>query len=395
MQLELISHNEDLNLLIEKGYDIEVDGGYLLVHHIPYLNSELNICYGTLVSTLNIRSDNVLLKPDNHVIYFKGGRPYNVDGEPVTGIEHEVRDIVLGNITVNRSFSNRPNDGYSNYYEKVKRYSDIISDPVKSLDANITEKTFKTANDIIERKYKTVFNYIDTNSIRAKIDSVNLKLSDQKIAIVGVGGTGSYILDLVSKSPVSEIHIFDGDDFQLHNAFRAPGAASVEVLSRELGKVEYLSSIYSNMHKYIISHKVFLDETNLELLDEMTFVFLCIDKNGPRKLLVEHLVNKEIPFIDVGIGVNEVDGKISGLIRTTTVTKHEANHVSDLIPLTDNEVVNDYSTNIQVAELNALNACLAVVKWKQLCGFYVDAANHFNSVFMLDTSSIVHSNDEA
>lgn len=394
MQQELISRNKDLKLLREEGYDIEVDGGYLLVHHIPYLNKELKICYGTLVSTLNLGAENILFNPETHVIHFKGDRPYNVDGVPITGIEHEIREYVLGNITINRSFSNKPEEGYSNYYEKVKRYSDIISAPAKSLDSSVTEKTFKAVNEVFEKEYKTVFNYIDTNSIRSKIDAVNLKLTGHKIAIVGVGGTGSYILDLVAKAPVSEIHLFDGDDFQLHNAFRAPGAASKEILKMKLCKTDYLSSIYSKMHKNVISHNVFLNETNLELLDEMTFLFLCIDKNNARKLLVEYLMKKEIPFIDVGLGVHEVDGKLTGLIRTTTVTKLESNHVSELIPLNDKEVGNDYSTNIQIAELNALNACLAVIKWKQLYGFYFDASNSFNNVFMIDTSNIMHSSNE-
>jgi hypothetical protein len=37
----------------------------------------------------------------------------------------------------------------------------------------------------------------------------------------GLGGTGSYILDLVSKTPVNEILLFDSDDFLQHNAFRS------------------------------------------------------------------------------------------------------------------------------------------------------------------------------
>jgi tRNA A37 threonylcarbamoyladenosine dehydratase len=38
---------------------------------------------------------------------------------------------------------------------------------------------------------------------------VTAKLEGKKIAIVGVGCTGSYILDLVAKTPVSEIHMYD------------------------------------------------------------------------------------------------------------------------------------------------------------------------------------------
>ena len=32
-----------------------------------------------------------------------------------------------------------------------------------------------------------------------------------KVAIVGLGGSGSYILDLIAKTPICEIHLYDGD----------------------------------------------------------------------------------------------------------------------------------------------------------------------------------------
>jgi hypothetical protein len=35
----------------------------------------------------------------------------------------------------------------------------------------------------------------------------------------------------------------------------------------------------------------------------------------------------------------------------------------------------DYGRNIQVADLNALNALMAVMRWKRYLGFYADAAN--------------------
>lgn len=101
-----------------------------------------------------------------------------------------------------------------------------------------------------------VFKYPDTNSSRAGIEFLNRKFENQKIAIIGLGGTGSYILDQVAKTPVKEIHIFDGDEFQLHNAFRSPGAVSSEKLETENGikKVDYYYGIYSNMHAGIKVH---------------------------------------------------------------------------------------------------------------------------------------------
>ena len=49
-----------------------------------------------------------------------------------------------------------------------------------------------------------------------------------------------------------------------------------------------------------------------------------------------------------------------------------------------------YSRNIQIAELNALNAALAVIKWKKLLGFYRDLENEHFSAYTLDGNVIVN-----
>jgi hypothetical protein len=52
----------------------------------------------------------------------------------------------------------------------------------------------------------------------------------------------------------------------------------------------------------------------------------------------------------------------------------------ELAPLADSEV-DLYRTNIQIAELNALNACLAVIRFKQLRGFYSEELPHYHLLF--------------
>jgi hypothetical protein len=42
-----------------------------------------------------------------------------------------------------------------------------------------------------------------------------------------------------------------------------------------------------------------------------------------------------------------------------------------------------YRTNIQIGELNALNACLAVVRFKQLRGFYFEEVPYYHLLFGL------------
>lgn len=389
MSQQLINHSQDLKRLRDEGFEIEVRGGHLLVHHIPYVESNKVIQYGVLVSTLTLKNGTTTAVPDNHVIHFIGDNPCNIDGTVITAIQHDNSARNFDGIAISRSFSNKPPHGYPNYYEKVKRYVDIISAPAKYLDSTVTEKTFKVIPD---NANETVFRYIDTNSSRANIDLINSKFNGQKVAIIGLGGTGAYVLDLIAKTPVSKIHVFDGDDFDQHNAFRSPGAASIDDLNKNQRKAEYLSGIYANMHKHIISHSYYVLKDNIQELDQMSFVFVCVDKNSVRNMIVNYLVLVGIPCIDVGLGVETVDDKLRGATRVTTVTKAKNDHFSTRVFAEDSEN-NDYVTNIQIAELNSLNACLAVIKWKKLIGFYVDQESEHNSIFTIGTSKII--NDDA
>ena len=52
-----------------------------------------------------------------------------------------------------------------------------------------------------------------------------------------------------------------------------------------------------------------------------------------------------------------------------------------------NNVKDDaYSNNIQIADMNALNATLAVIKWKKMCGFYADHNHEHNTVYGIGTN---------
>ena len=377
MSQQLINHSPDLKRLRDEGYEIEIRGGYLLIHHIPYVDQNKQIQLGVLVSTL----DNI----QDHVIFFTGENPCEIDGTVITAIQHINNSSVLNNtITVNRSFSNKPNGGYQNYYEKIKRYADLISAPAKYLDPSVTEKTFMVIPD---SGNETVFQYIDTNSSRANIEVINAKLEMQKIAIIGLGGTGAYILDLVAKTPVKEIHLYDGDSFDQHNAFRSPGAASMNDLCENPRKVSYYQKLYSSMHKYIHAHDYYVKEENLQELDQMDYVFVCVDRNAARKLITDYLVSVGVAFSDVGLGVNVVDDKLTGAVRVTSATREKNDHLPLRIFSEDSDN-NEYATNIQIAELNALNAIFAILKWKKISGIYVDLENEHHSSYSIGVSKI-------
>lgn len=209
-----------------------------------------------------------------------------------------------------------------------------------------------------------------------------------------MGGTGSYILDFVSKTPVKEIHLYDGDLFLSHNAFRSPGAASINQLKKHRKKTEYLKIVYSKMHKKIIAHSFFINDSNIDKLSNFDFVFICIDDGELKELLFNSLIKHNIPFIDVGIGVNPVDDMLIGDIRTTIVTPDKNSHVKKRVSFNNTEY-DAYSTNIQIAELNALNASFAVIKWKKYFGFYQDLEKEYNSTFSLNVNTVFNDDNKS
>ena len=213
-----------------------------------------------------------------------------------------------------------------------------------------------------------------------------------RVAIVGVGGTGSYVLDLVAKVPVREIHLFDGDDFLQHNAFRSPGAPSLDELKAIPKKVRHHAAQYGRMRTGIVEHDVRLDASNLDALEGMDFVFICMDRGEAKGPIIEKLEQLGTSFIDVGMGVELVDGKLQGVVRVTGSTPNKRDHVRGKrrIALTGGDMDGVYSRNVQIAELNALNAALAVIKWKKLVGFYRDLENEHFSAYTLDGNCIIN-----
>ncbi len=388
MSNTLIARSPDLSRLRNEGYNIEVRAGFLLLKDVPYVNVRREVSRGTLVSKLNLAGD-VTAKPDTHAAFFTGECPCDQNGTALSKIitgsnRHELAPGVI----VDHSFSAKPAEPDPDYHEKMTRHVVILSGPARAISPGVTAQTY--APVVATAEDDTVFNYIDTASSRAEIGLVQRKLQLEKLAIVGLGGTGSYVLDLVAKTPVCEIHLFDGDTFLQHNAFRAPGAPSIEMLQQRPLKVAYLRDIYAKMRRGIVAHERHIDAGTANELRDMSFVFVCIDSGPTKTAIIAALNETNVPFVDTGMGVELIDGKLSGILRVTTASSEKRDHVGRRIPVVATEGDNDYAKNIQIADLNALNASLAVIKWKKLFGFYADLEREHHSSYTTDGNALTN-----
>lgn len=389
MFTRLIAHSPDLQRLVDEGYDLALSRSHnhLLVRHVPYLNAAQEVKYGTLVLELTVHG-NRAAQPGDHVARFIGEQPCEVGGQRIEGIFNptlkEVRDVDL---EVDRTFSAKPVEPYRDFYEKVTLYVNILGGPAAQIDPTATARTFPTYRP---EEGESVFNYIDTASGRAGISVVSARLELESVAIVGLGGTGAYVLDLVAKTPVKAIHLYDGDVFSAHNAFRAPGAPTADELDCRPKKVDHLARIYQKMHRGVIPHDSYITAENLSVLEGHAFIFLCLDKASAKRAILDYLLTRQTPFVEVSMGLDLEGGMLGGQVNTTTRTGTKSDHVQNRVTLVDGDVDDIYGRNIQIADLNALNAALAVIKWKKLFGFYDDLQREHFSIYGVRNNSLIN-----
>lgn len=392
MSRSLINRSSDLLQLEQDGYRIEVRSGSLLIlHDIPYVDDQQRVRYGKLVSSLEL-SGNATSKPiKQHVAMFVGGIPCDRNGRPLESILHSRNKQDLGvDLAVCCSFSSKPPGGYTDYCHKMSTYVSIISAEAEAIDPMVTARP----HAVIEGSDDDVFRIFDNASGRIGTTKLNERFKGQRVGIVGLGGTGSYVLDFVAKTHVSEIHLIDDDLFAQHNAFRAPGTPTLEQLSKKTSKAAYFCDMYSPMRKGIVVHESKVEDVEDAHLGELDIVFVCIDDASAKKRIVERLRRLQTPMIDVGMGVSVSDDGLRGIVRVTTCAPEKYGHAEARIPMSDEKIDEAYNTNIQIAELNALNAALAVIRWKKMLGYYADLEREHNSCYTIDGNIICNEESE-
>lgn len=377
--------NPDLVRLLDDGYQVAIQGNHLVVRHIPYVTPRGSVDYGFLAYPVSVAGDNIVPQCQ-HEIWFSGEHPHTALGAPLPMVSVNPRAIAEG-LQAQYMLSSKPGPhGYRDQYSKVVAYVRIVTHEALAIDPTVTATPGAAWVDADE---DSPFIYRDTATSRAGLATVVKCFQGHRIAIVGLGGTGSYILDQVAKTPVAEIRLLDGDYLENHNAFRAPGAPTLEELRTHPKKAHYYRDLYSHIHRTITAHDVYLDEDNLHLLNESSFVFLALDDPAAKPTVIAWLEAHDVPFIDVGLGVEEVDGHLAGLLRMTTSLPGHRDHVhhNNRIPVGVTQG-DDYGRNIQVADLNALNAVLAVIRWKRHLGFYADGTAEGFATYSIYTNEL-------
>lgn len=146
------------------------------------------------------------------------------------------------------------------------------------------------------------------------------KLKNSTIAVIGIGGVGSYITEALVRSGVGGFVLIDSDKIestnlnrQLHTNICNIGSSKVEVMKERILSI--------NPDAQVFSHEVFLTEENMNLLwqHEPEYIADAIDSISSKLSLVVDAKKRNIPIISsMGTG-NKMDPtafKISDIYET-------------------------------------------------------------------------------
>lgn len=375
MQANQTAPNPDLQHLVDDGFHVSLEGQHLVIHRVPYVTKDRTVAYCSLISTY-CEHEVAAGQIADHTVFVVGEIPYRDDGISLEAamVANASKQIIAGrSVGCQLSYKTEPLGAMlANYYSKMTHYVRKLGSYVEAIDASANVRGI---GSFTARAVPSVFHFPNGSSARAGLEAYEQKLELQKVAIVGLGGTGSFLLDGLAKTPVKEILLFDHDILEPHNAFRFPGALPMDIVFGRKKKTDVLADIYNQFRSGVISHPERITDANVYEVDHCQFVFIAVDHGPSRDLIARHLVARGIPFIDVGIGIDKRTDtlKLHARARVTLITPSTA-HLIDTLPVADDADEAVYG-NIQLSELNALNANLALIRYKQHLQFFTDEVN--------------------
>ena len=389
MSHALIARSADLSRLLEAGLALRVVDGFLLVDGVPYVTDGGRVEEACLVLTLDLSGDETA-RPNDHTAFWTGYFPHKSSGERLVALGEATHAQTLTDGTViTHMFSARPTGGrYQDYEHKVKTYVELLGREARKIDPDASAHKWSVQTVADDNN---VFQFMETASARQGTTELARRVEDETIAIIGIGGTGAYVLDYVAKTWVREIHLYDGDRFLQHNAFRAPGATSTDEMQGGPNKATFHADRYRRMRKGVIAHPFDIDNGNVNDIGKHDTVFLCIDGGPIKQAILDSCEHHNNLCIDSGMGLYRVGDKLAGILRTTTSAPGHREHLKGYGRLDmAGGGPGEYERNIQMAELNALNAALAVIRWKKIRGIYQDLGREGDCGYVLDGNRIIN-----
>ncbi len=133
------------------------------------------------------------------------------------------------------------------------------------------------------------------------------RLADSHVAVVGIGGVGSWAAEALARSGVGEISLFDLDDVcvtntnrQVHAIEGSVGKAKVEVMAARIRAINPACRVHA-VADFVTR------ETMAEYIVDFDYLIDCIDSVAAKAALIAWCKRRKIPVITTGGAGGQVD----------------------------------------------------------------------------------------
>jgi len=143
------------------------------------------------------------------------------------------------------------------------------------------------------------------------------RMRNMRIGIVGLGGTGSIVLEQLAHLGVGRFFLVDPDVVERSNLNRLVGASEADLNMPKID-VAKIQAKRINSHAEIETKfdSVLLANVAEDLADT-DFVFCCTDSQGSRAVLNQFAYQYLVPVIDMGIAIVAANGQVSHIAGRT------------------------------------------------------------------------------
>lgn len=175
------------------------------------------------------------------------------------------------------------------------------------------EKNFSVNNEVFDRQ------------IEAFGEKTQKILHKLHVGVVGAGGTGSSIVEQLTRLGVGEISIFDGDYFDKSNVNRVYGSKILDSNGNK-ALIAGNNSVKIGLNTKVNVYQKFISEEYIaRKMRDCDIVFGCTDTHSSRGILVRLSAYYYIPIFDLAVKINSNNGEISDILaRLTLMYPNEA-----------------------------------------------------------------------
>ena len=168
------------------------------------------------------------------------------------------------------------------------------------------------------------------------------KIKEKTILIVGLGGVGGYSTEALVRSGIHNLILIDHDIIDITNINRQIISTNKNIGNDKVD--EFKKRILDiNPECNIITHKLFLDRTNYQILDnyKIDYIIDCCDSTDTKKLLIDYSLEKNIKIISSMGTANKIDPT---KLQITDIRKTSYDPLAKIL----RKYVNDLKTNKKI-----------------------------------------------